>query len=173
MTLQRALRILKQTESSKFLRTSSFLKDTMPRWLSLVEQRFRKPSEHVDWHSFNEYLLKRHSQNHAKDVMNYAMKYRNCLLEEDFSKLCGFSVSKRRHVLIALSNLSKFLGMHEVFQRLMKEYGLQWETVKAEDLLISRMSKTSENGEVLKWISEVKAEFPRFSDFLDLVLASG
>ena len=33
------------TESSKFLSTGSFLKESvMPRWLSLVEQRFRKPS---------------------------------------------------------------------------------------------------------------------------------
>ncbi len=34
-----------QTESSKFLSRGSFLKESrVPRWLSLVEQRFRKPS---------------------------------------------------------------------------------------------------------------------------------
>ena len=149
----------------------------VPRWLSLVEQRFRKPTEKskkgLDWDSFREYLTKKHSRVHANDVFNYSMKYCSCLLREDFSELCGLSVSKRRHVLIALSNLSKFLGMYEVFKRLLKEYGLKWETVKAEDLLISRMTKTEDNGEVLKWIDEVKARFPEFSDFLDFTLFSG
>jgi len=77
---------------------------------SLVEQQHCKLEKGVDWASFRECLAKKHSRGHAKGVFNYAMKYVDCLLNEDFSELCGLSVEKRRNILTVLSNLSKFLG---------------------------------------------------------------
>ena len=127
----------------------------------------------MNWPSFKDYLSKNHSKKHIKDVMNYAMKYGNCLFANDFSELLSFSASKRRHVLASLANLSKFLGMYEVFQNLKKKHGLKWESTKVEDLIISRMNKTVDYGEVLKWLNELKVEFPHLSDFLDFVLTSG
>jgi len=147
-----------------------------PRWLRPVERQPRKLSfeeKSVNWASFREYLLKRHSKGHVKNVMNYCLKYGNCLLTEDFSLLSGVSVEKRRNILTALSNLSKFLGKHEVFKWLMKDYGLKWQTTKAEDLLISRMTKVKDNGEVLQWIHEIKGNFPGLETFLEFVLVSG
>lgn len=58
-------------------------------------------------------------------------------------------------------------------KRLMRDYGLKWQTAKAEDLLISRMTRVEENGEVLEWINEVKAKFPQLEAFFDFVLVSG
>ncbi len=127
----------------------------------------------LDWGSFRKYFLRNHSQRHVKDTVNYAKKYFHCLANEDFSELTTLSASKRRHVMAALSNLSKFLGKYEDFRRLVKSYGLKWESVKVEDLLISRMTKVKEYGEVLKWIRDVKARFPEFSSFVDFILASG
>ena len=105
--------------------------------------------------------------------MRYAKKYSHCLLKRDFSELNTFSDYKRNHVLKALSGLAKFLGMYEEFKGLMKSYGLKWSSANAEDLIISRLTKTNGNLEVVKWISEVKNDLPKLEVFLDFVLVSG
>ncbi|MEM3597169.1 MAG: integrase [Candidatus Bathyarchaeia archaeon] len=83
------------------------------------------------------------------------------------------SESKRNHVMCALSNLAKFLGIYERFERLVKAYGLKWKSVKAEDLLLSRIANADRNGEVLEWVRTVKAKIPQLSDFLDFMALSG
>ena len=108
-----------------------------------------------------------------KCVVSYAMRYYGCLLKGDFSELSNLSVSKRRHVLVALANLSKFLGLHEDFKKLVNAHGLKGETVKAEDLLLSRMARANENGQVTTWIAQVKAMLPEIATFPDFALASG
>jgi intergrase/recombinase len=127
----------------------------------------------VNWPSFREYVEKNHSKRSVKDTVNYARKYSRCLLDGDFSKISGFSPAKRRKVLAALSNLSKFLGKYETFRELMKDYGLKWESVKVEELLISRLTRTEKNGSVLEWVNTVKERFPRLRVFLDFVAVSG
>ena len=108
-----------------------------------------------------------------KDIVNCAKKYCELLLNEDFSEFCGFSVSKRRHVLAAFANLSRFLGRYEDFKRLLKEYGLKWESTKVEDLLISRLSKAESDVSVLEWAKTVRERFPRFAVFIEFVTVSG
>jgi hypothetical protein len=94
-------------------------------------------------------------------------------LKGDLSELNRFKIVKRRHVLSALANLSKFLGIYEDFQRLVRTYGLKWLSTKAEDLLISRMNKYETQGSVLVWIKTVKQEWPCFSVFMDFLTVSG
>jgi intergrase/recombinase len=105
--------------------------------------------------------------------MRYSKKYSHFLLKRDFSELNTFSNCKRNHVLKALSALAKFLGMYEEFKGLMKSYGLKWSSVKAEDLIISRLTNANGNSTIFKWISEVKSELPKLEVFLDFVLVSG
>jgi len=95
------------------------------------------------------------------------------LLKGDLSELNRFQIAKRRHILSALANLSKFLGIYEDFQRLVRSYGLKWLNPKAEDLLISRMNKYETQGSVLAWNKTVKEELPCFSVFLDFIAISG
>jgi len=71
-----------------------------------------------------------------------------------------------------LSALSKFLGVYEDFQGLVKAYGLKWAVGSAEELLIARMNKTVEDGDVLKWIGEVKAAFADLQTFMDFMAIS-
>jgi len=80
--------------------------------------------------------------------MRYAKKYSHFLLKRDFSELNTFSNCKRNHVLKALSALAKFLGMYEEFKGLMKSYGLKWSSVKAEDLIISRLTNANGNSTI-------------------------
>jgi intergrase/recombinase len=75
--------------------------------------------------------------------------------------------------MCALSNLAKFLGFYESFGKLVKAYGLKWKSVKAEDLLLSRMANMENNGNVLEWIKQVKAKIPKLNVFMDFILQSG
>jgi hypothetical protein len=94
-------------------------------------------------------------------------------LRYDFSELNEFPIAKKRHTLAALSNLSKFLGMYEDFKKLLKDYGLKWENVKAEDLMISRLTKFETRGSVIAWTKIVKEEWPCFRAFMDFINVSG
>jgi hypothetical protein len=127
----------------------------------------------IDWDSFRAFLKDRCSKRVVEDRVRYARKFSFCLLNPDFSELSGFPESKRRHVLEGLSALAKFLGLYEDFKALVKAYGLKWSSTSAEDLIIARMNKTVENGDVLKWIVEVKNRSPELSAFMDFVLATG
>jgi len=109
----------------------------------------------------------------VKDRIRYAKKFSHCLLNRDFSEFGTFSETRKEHILKALSGLAKFLGMYEDFKALIKAYGLKWRSSNAEDLIISRMIKATENNNVLEWIREVKAKLPQLNDFMDFVLVSG
>ena len=73
----------------------------------------------------------------------------------------------------ALSLLSKFLGLHSDFQSLFKSYGLKWRNFTSEELILSRMQNTQENGNVIEWITEVKDRIPRIAEFMNFVAVSG
>jgi len=127
----------------------------------------------VDWASFTVFLENKCSEAYAKDLVRYARMFADCLFNEDFSRLQGLSESKRNHVMCALSNLAKFLGFYESFGKLVKAYGLKWKSVKAEDLLLSRITNRENNGSVLEWVRLVKAKIPQLSVFMDFTLQSG
>ena len=109
----------------------------------------------------------------VEDRIRYAKKFSFCLFTNDFSVINGFSDCKRGHVLNALSALSKFLGVYEKFQRLVKAYGLKWRRQNAEILILDRIEKTRTNGNVLEWIKKVKEKHPILTDFLEFILVSG
>ncbi|NIO38324.1 hypothetical protein GTO27_11580, partial [Candidatus Bathyarchaeota archaeon] len=127
----------------------------------------------MDWASFREFLEKNCSRQTVKDRLRYARKYKDCLLNRDFSELQTFSDNKRNHVLKALSNLAKFLGIYQEFKELMKCHGLTWKTTSSEDLIITRLNNTRKNSDILKWIRGIKRRLPELDVFLDFVLISG
>ena len=126
----------------------------------------------INWSSFKDWLYRTYNSKTAYDYFNYSRQYYWCLLNKDLSELFKLSNSKRRHVIKALSSLSKFLGMHEDFLRLVKNYGLKW-SVQNDDLIIARFSKTVDPNEVFDWIRKVKTVLPELSDFLDFMAVTG
>jgi hypothetical protein len=74
--------------------------------------------------------------------------------------------------MAGLSALSKFLGIHEEFRALIKNYGLKW-SVRSDDLIIARFTKAKDPDSLFKWIREVKAACPGFTDFLEFMLTTG
>ena len=127
----------------------------------------------VNWEDFRKWLEKNFSYNYAKNSFNYSKRFCHVLFSGDGSILLGISEGLKRTVMASLSNLSKFLGIHEYWKRIVRNYGLKWSYGKAEDYLISRMVHTENNGEVLEWVKQVKAKIPQLSVFMDFMVFSG
>jgi hypothetical protein len=80
------------------------------------------------------------------------------------------NVGIRAHTYIVLLKHRKGKGY---FRKLIKDHGLKWESAKAEDLIISRLTKTNSQGSIVDWIQTVEAKLPRFRVFIDFMLVSG
>jgi len=83
------------------------------------------------------------------------------------------SDSQREHALKALSALSKFLGMHKEFLRLVENYGLKWSGRSRDDLIISRLTKNVDSKEIFEWVRKVKEKAPELKDFMDFMVVTG
>jgi len=74
--------------------------------------------------------------------------------------------------MAALSALSKFLGIHEQFSALVKNYGLKW-SVRSDDLIIARFSKSVDPNAVFDWIKQVKQSCIALRDFMNFMAITG
>ena len=79
----------------------------------------------------------------------------------------------RLNALKALSALAKFLGVHEEYKQLIRDYGLKWCGRSAEDLIIDRMTKIENPNEVFESIKQVKSARPDLSEFVELMAITG
>jgi len=122
---------------------------------------------------YQEYLEQQYTHRTARERYNYARKYADCLLSGNFSKLKTLSDDKRAHVLKALSALSKYLGIYQQFKALVKDYGLKWGGRSSDDVLIDRLTKVEDPGEVYDWIREVCKARPELSDFMEFMAVTG
>jgi hypothetical protein len=129
-------------------------------------------SDNIDWVSFKTWVAKEYRPKTAHDRFSYAKQYSSCLLEKDLKPLLELSQDKRSHVMKALSSLSKFLGIYDQFMALIKNYGLKW-SVRSDDLIIARFTKSVDPDEIFNWIKQVKASCPTFRDFMDLIATTG
>jgi hypothetical protein len=127
----------------------------------------------IDWQIFKTWLFGEYAEVTAKDRLCYAKKYVDCLLKRDFNKLKLVTPTQREHAMKALAVLSKFLGVYEDFRSLVKNYGLKWSSRKSSDLIIDRLTKTTNPDEIFDWIKEVKNTVPELSDFMNLMAISG
>jgi intergrase/recombinase len=95
------------------------------------------------------------------------------LLENNLSELKSLSDDKKAHVLKGLSALAKFLGIYEDFKAAVKNYGITWAGRSKDDIVIERMTKIQDPGEVYAWIREVKRARPEIADLMDLMAITG
>lgn len=80
------------------------------------------------------------------------------LLENDLSPLLSSTLAMRRHTLKALSALSKFLGMHDIFIELRERYGIKWDKGETSQIIIKRLTGEIMNS-VIEWIPQVYKVF--------------
>jgi len=128
--------------------------------------------QRVDWVAFKLWLNKEYKPKTAYDILYYLKKYAHCLLDRDFKPLLDLTKDKRLHCMAALSSLSKFLGIHEEFSTLVKNYGLKW-SVRSDDLLIARFTKSVDPNAVFDWIKQVKSCCSGLRDFMDFMATTG
>jgi len=83
----------------------------------------------VDWEAFRDWLAK------------------------DFSDVRNAPETIRPHIVKALSNLLKFLGMYDVFKELMRKYGISWRGKSTDDIVIERLTSVRNTEEI--WIIDV------------------
>ena len=106
-----------------------------------------------DWERFRKWLYSEYSAKHALSVYLYARKYAHSFFSGDLSELKIISNGKRKHVMNALSALSKFIGAYEYWRRLVAAYGLKWSN-RSDELILSRIGKSY--GEIIEWVEDVR-----------------
>jgi len=127
----------------------------------------------IDWSAYREWLDQNLSSAYARDVYNYSRKYADCLLNRDLSELLMIRKTKRTNIVKALANLSKFLGLHDEFLKLMHSYAMEWGGKSNEELVIERYTKIQDPEEVFEWIKQVKRVRTELADFMDLMAITG
>jgi intergrase/recombinase len=129
--------------------------------------------EAVDWVAFENWLLQNHRERIAKDIVSYAKRYAHCLLKRDLSEVAVLRKTLRHHVVKALSNLAKFLGVYEEYRRLVRSYGISWKGRTADELIIDRLVKVSSPDEIFEWVKQVKRERFELETFMDFIAVTG
>jgi len=127
----------------------------------------------VDYEAFRQYLETSKNRRVARDYVNYAKRFQDCLLKGDLTKLLTLSPGKKRMVSASLSALAKFLGVYDQWKQLRIRYGLKWAGKSASDLVLDRFTKVEDPGEVYAWILQVKKARPELTDFIDLMAITG
>jgi hypothetical protein len=127
----------------------------------------------IDFNEYSLWLSNNYRPFTARTRLCYAKKYGNCLLTRNLGNLKMLTDSQREHVLKALSALSKYMGIHEDFVRLVKNHGFKWNGRKSDDIIISRLLKNVDKQGILLWIRDVKAKVREISDLMDFMLATG
>jgi len=127
----------------------------------------------IDLSKYSLWLSQNYRPFTARTRLCYARKYAYCLLKKDLSSLVMLTDSQREHVLKALSALSKYMGMHELFIRMVKNHGFKWSGRNSDDPIISRLLKNVDAQGIFQWIRDVKAKARELSDLMDFMLATG
>jgi len=127
----------------------------------------------IDWEAFRDWVSRDHSFDVTRDIVNYAKKYYQCLLDRDLQPLLAVRKTKRVHILKALSNLAKFLGVYDEYRKLIRKYGLSWKAKAPDQYVIARLTKVRNPNEVFEWVKSVKQKLPDLANFMDLISISG
>jgi len=127
----------------------------------------------VNWEDFEKWLLKDHVPHTVVSMVSYAKQFQDCLVQMDLSRVRDLRDSFRPNVLKALSALAKFTGCYEQYRKAMRGFGLKWGGRNASDIVIDRLTKVQDPGEVWAWIREVKRARPELTDFMDLMALTG
>jgi hypothetical protein len=130
-------------------------------------------SKEIDWEDFKAWMLKTCRPEHSRVVVSQAKKYHQCLLDHDFSELSSLKETLRPNAMKALAALSKYMGMHEDFKLLVKNYSLKWTGRSADDLIVDRITKVQDPNEIFQWIKKVKQVRPQLDCFMDFMAVTG
>ena len=128
----------------------------------------------IDWEAFKDWLIKNGTtERWTRYLANYAKPFQECLVTKDLGKLRDLPETLRPNAIKCLAALSKYLGVYEEFKMLLRNYGLKWVGKSSTDIVIDRLTKVEDSGEVFEWIRQVKRARPELSDLMDLMATTG
>jgi intergrase/recombinase len=115
------------------------------------------------WIKFKEYLVKQHQSPHTvRNKVQYVKRFYYVLEKENAQDLLSVSIETRQHAMKSLASLSKYLGIYDKWQDLIKRYQLKWPKKGGFDVFHSIFDNNEESySSMLKWIKTSVAALPK------------
>jgi len=139
------------------------LSDLKPNSALFIPRLIPKDS-FIDWEAYSSWYKDSHNKSNstAGQRIKYARKYCSVLIKSDRNKLAEIktmSKDKRRLVMASLSNLAKYMGIYEKWQRIRKNNGLRWEKRSALETFLSILNHNV--NDTTKWLKDVVKVLPK------------
>ena len=116
------------------------------------------------WKNYKEYLNLKVSKITASNLFRYAKKYYYVLSTNNASDLSLLTKDKRIHVMKALSSLSKFLGIHQKWKKLIENFDWKWTNNETANNIFFRICDNNSNDDInnmILWLKEAIAQLPK------------
>jgi hypothetical protein len=115
----------------------------------------------INWEHFKAWYSNTHrAKGKVSYITNLCKEY--CYVFQNphsASQLLALSKNKRRLVMSALSNLSKYLGIYQYWKQIIQNNGLKWEKRSALETIIDILNSNIEDTQ--KWLTEAIQKLPR------------
>ena len=111
---------------------------------------------------FKQYLLKQEQSPHTiRNKIQYVKRFYYVLEEENAQDLMSVSPETRQHAMKSLASLSKFMGIYDRWQTIVKRFQLKWPKKEAHIVFNEIFNDFNESyASMLKWIKQSVYELP-------------
>ena len=128
-----------------------------------VVQRYERPPctavpSQVDFKGYKEWLDGQFSHDHASSMLNLSVQFGDLL--QDPSRLLTLPVSRRPYVMRALSNLAKFTGQYEGWQRALRANRISWGGKPAIEVFKTIIDEEGVEERSDEWLTEAVLKLP-------------
>ena len=119
--------------------------------------------DEILWKEYKGYLNLKVSKITASNLFRYAQKYCYILTTNNASDLQLLTQEKRIHIMKALSSLSKFLGVHEKWKKLIENFDLKWTNNETANNTFFRIFDNNNNdiNKMILWVKEAMNQLPK------------
>ena len=116
----------------------------------------------VDVSGFASWLFQRgFSGVYVRHCVAYAQRFWRLVVENRLSFLAGLPYAQRRHALCALSNYSKYVGMHKMFLERLKDAGVNWKSQESWQIFERLFNGAESVSDVESWLMQLKEKADR------------
>ncbi|AIF84576.1 hypothetical protein NTE_02528 [Candidatus Nitrososphaera evergladensis SR1] len=127
-----------------------------------------------DWNGFRQYLNNIQNPKVANDTLRYARQHYRILWGEGMEELLQLSQGKQRHVMKAMSSLSKYLGCYNHWKEIREGYQLKWSQQDSLELFHNIIDNEHNYSAMIEWLKEACAKSPKsYADILIYATLTG
>ena len=111
---------------------------------------------------FKEYLIQQEQSPHTiRNKIQYVRRFYYVLQEENAQDLMSVSPETRQHAMKSLASWSKFMGIYDRWQTLIKRFQLKWPKKEAYAVFNEIFNDSNESfAAMLKWVKESVSILP-------------